>query len=286
MYNSIITGKKMKSFDVKDLSVLALQNVLQNTIAPRPIAFASTISGDGKSNLSPFSFFNIFSANPPILIFSPARSGRDATPKDTLLNMLEVPEVVINMVNFEMAEQISLASVSYPRGISEFEKSGFTKQSSDVVKPFRVKQSPVQFECKVNDIIKLGEDAGAGNLVICEVLKIHIATSVFDEKDEIDPLKLDLIGRMGGSYYVKTLAEALFEIPKPIGKKAMGIDALPDYIKQSQYLTGSELARLAGVDVLPEKQLPTHYLPQEKDFLQAKNCIAGGKIVEAFAYLY
>lgn len=273
----------MKSFEIKDLKISEIQNLLQNCIAPRPIAFASTIDKEGRPNLSPFSFFNIFSSNPPILIFSPARKGRDGQVKDTFLNVKEVPEVVINMVNTTIIEQVSLSSVEYEKGVNEFEKSGLTMLHSDLVKPFRVKESPVQFECKVNQIIELGQDAGAGNLILCEVLKIHIHDSVFSLDGQIDPIKLNLVGRMGGSYYIKTLPEALFEIPKPISIKAMGIDALPEIIKNSEHFTGNELARLGSIEKLPKG---TGKKPTIEDFQKAKELIKEGMIFEAIALLY
>ena len=191
----------MPSFLTKDLSTVQLQELLQNSIGPRPIAMASTIDADGHPNLSPFSFFNVFSANPPILVFSPARRVRDNTTKHSLDNVLEWPEVVINVVNYDMIHQVSLSSTEYPKGVNEFIKAGFDMVESDEVRPFRLKQSPAQFECKVVDVVSLGENGGAGNLVICEVLKTHISAHVLDENGRIDPYKMDLVARAGGNFY-------------------------------------------------------------------------------------
>ncbi len=273
----------MKSYSPKGLKTSDLQTILQNTVMPRPIAFASTIDKEGNPNLSPFSFFNAFSSNPPILIFSPARKGTDGSLKDTYFNAKETKEVVINMVSNSMVEQMSLASTAYVKGVNEFEKAGFTMLPSEEVKAYRVAESPVQFECKIIEIKELGNNPGAGNLVICEVLKIHILNEAYDEKGNIDPFLLDLVGRMGGPYYIKTTQEGLFKIPKPIGSIAMGIDALPEYIRISPYLTGTELARLAGLEKLPD---PTGIQPTKENFIHAKSLIADGKIVEAFTFLY
>jgi len=276
----------IQSIDPKNLSVNDLQTILQNSIAPRPIAFASTIDNDGNPNLSPFSFFNIFSSNPPVLIFSPARKGEQGELKDTYLNVKEIPEVVINMVNFEMVEQMSLASVAYVRGIDEFKKSGFTPLASELVRPFRVKESPVQFECDVQQIIELGSEAGAGNLIICLIKRIHLNSAILDVNGNIDPLKTDLVGRMGGSYYIRTIKKALFQIPKPIASIAMGIDVIPDHIKNSKYLTGNELARLGGLEKMPIANLEKGQIPTKIDFKKAKILIKEGKIIEAFGHLY
>ena len=273
----------IQSFDPTQLSVGDLQTLLQNAVAPRPIAFASTIDKEGNPNLSPFSFFNVVSSNPPILLFSPARKGENGGLKDTYYNLKEVPEVVINVVHYQMVEQMSLSSVSYAKGVNEFEKAGLTPIPSEVVKPFRVKESPVQFECEVQQIIELGEEAGAGNLILCLVKRIHVQTSILDAKGQIDPFLIDLVGRMGGPYYVRTIKEALFEIPKPLGVMAMGIDQLPEHIKHSPYLTGNELARLGGVEALPT---PTGKEPKAIDFEEAKKCIEAGNILEAFRYIY
>ena len=273
----------MKSYTPKELKTSDLQTILQNTVMPRPIAFTSTIDKDGKPNLSPFSFFNVFSSNPPILIFSPARKGTDGSLKDTFFNAKETKEVVVNMVSKTMVEQMSLSSTAYAKSVNEFKKAGFTMLASDEVKAYRVAESPVQFECKVIDIQELGTNPGAGNLIICEVLKIHISEKAYNEKDNIDPILLDLVGRMGGPYYIQTTKKALFKIPKPVSRLAMGIDALPEHIRTSAYLTGAELARLAGMEKLPE---PTGIQPVKENFIQAKKLIAAGKIIEAFKLLF
>lgn len=240
----------MVSFEPKDLSTAKLHGYLQSAVAPRPIAFASTVSTDGKPNLSPFSFFNVFSANPPILIFSPARRVRDNTVKHTLINAEATKEVVINVVNHDIVQQVSLSSTEYAEGVNEFLKSGLTAIKSDIVKPFRVAESPVQFECKVNEIISLGENGGAGNLVICEVVKIHISEKVLDENGQIDQHKIDLVSRLGGNWYSRA-NEGLFEVPKPLTTLGIGVDAIPDFIKQSPVFNGNDLGILGNVEALP-----------------------------------
>jgi len=208
-------NKEYLHFDPKDLSIPKLQGLVQGAVAPRPIAFASTIDLQGRPNLSPFSFFNVFGMNPPLLIFSPSRRGRENTVKDTYLNVKEVSEVVINVVSYSMAQKVSNASANFPRGVNEFEKAGFGMLPSDLVKPFRVKESPVQFECKVLQVIETGNQGSAGNLVLCEIIRMHIDPSIMDEQGRIDPHKIDLVGRMGRDYYVRASGEALFEVPKP-----------------------------------------------------------------------
>lgn len=272
-----------KTFTPKNIITPELQVLLQNTVMPRPIAFASTIDKEGNANLSPFSFFNVFSSRPPILIFSPARKGLDGGLKDTCYNVKETLEVVVNLVNKAIVEQMSLSSVAYDKGINEFEKSGLTMLASETVRPFRVAESPVQFECKVKDVLEMGDTPGAGNLVICEVTKIHIADHAFDANGSIDPHLLDLVGRMGGPYYIQTTKEGLFRIPKPVSRLAMGIDALPEHIRTSEFLSGSDLARLAGLEELPSS---TGKKPTKSDFKKAKQLIQEGKIVEAFEMLY
>ena len=202
-------------FDPGTTSVPKFHHLMVGAIAPRPIAFASTIDLEGRPNLSPFSFFNAFGANPPILVFSPSRRGRDNTTKHTYENVKEVPEVVINVVNYAMVQQVSDSSADFPRGVNEFSMVGFTMEPSELVRPFRVKESPVQFECRVLQVIEMGNGAAAGNLVVCEILRIHIRQEVMDEKGRIDPNRLDLVGRLGGDYYVRASGSALFEIPKP-----------------------------------------------------------------------
>ena len=240
----------MISIEPKDISSAKLQGYLQSAVGPRPIAFASTIDKNGMPNLSPFSFFNVFSANPPILIFSPARRVRDNSIKHTLINAEATREVVINVVNFDMVQQTSLSSTEYADGINEFLKAGFSAIPSDLVKPYRVAQSPVQFECKVNEIICLGTQGGAGNLVICEVLKIHINESVLDENGNIDPYKIDLVSRMGGNWYSRA-NQGLFEVAKPLTTLGIGVDQIPDYIKESPVFNGNDLGKLGNIEALP-----------------------------------
>ncbi len=240
----------MISIEPKDISSARLQGYLQSSVGPRPIAFASTIDKNGKPNLSPFSFFNVFSANPPILIFSPARRVRDNSIKHTLINAEATREVVINVVNFEMVQQTSLSSTEYAEGVNEFLKAGFSAIPSDLVKPYRVAQSPVQFECKVNEIISLGTQGGAGNLVICEVVKIHIHESVLDENGNIDPYKIDLVSRMGGNWYSRA-NQGLFEVAKPSTTLGIGVDQIPDFIKKSTVFDGNDLGKLGNIEALP-----------------------------------
>ena len=249
----------MVSIDPKNLTVQKLHQYLLGAIGPRPIAFASTVDAEGKPNLAPFSFFNVFSANPPILIFSPARSGRTNTTKDTYNNVKIVPEVVINVVNYDIVHQMSLASSPYAPGVNEFEKAGFTALKSDNVKPFRVAESPVQFECKVNEVIELGTEGGAGNLIICEVLKIHIHDEVLDSNGMIDQQKIDLVARMGGDWYSRANAESMFEITKPISTCGIGFDALPLDIKSSKVLSGNNLGHLAGIEKIPDETNVNEY---------------------------
>ena len=242
----------MISFEPKDISVPKLHGYLLSAVAPRPIAFASTIDADGNPNLSPFSFFNVFSAKPPIMIFSPARRVRDNTTKHTLENTEEVKEVVINVVNYDIVHQMSLSSTEYADGVNEFEKTGLTMLRSDLVKPFRVAESPVQFECKVNDIVKLGTEGGAGNLIICEVVKMHISSEILNEDQSINQEQLDLVARAGGSYYSRA-NKGFFEIPKPLSTLGIGVDAMPEHVKNSMILTGNDLGMLGNVESLPSQ---------------------------------
>ncbi len=243
----------MLSIDPKELPVAQLHGYLLGAIGPRPIAFASTIDLEGNSNLAPFSFFNVFSANPPILIFSPARSGRTNTVKDTLNNVLAIKEVVINVVNFETVHQMSLASSPYLPNEDEFIKAGFTKLASETIRPFRVAESPVQFECVVNDVIALGDGGGAGNLVICEVKRIHIQKAVLDADGKIDQHKIDLVSRMGGNWYCRADHNSMFEIIKPITTCGIGFDAIPKDILSSQILSKNDLGQLGGIEELPNE---------------------------------
>ena len=243
----------MLTFNPQEISVQRLHQLLLGSIGPRPIAFASTMNAAGQANLAPFSFFNVFSANPPILIFSPARSGRTNETKDTYKNVKELPEVVINVVNFDMVHQMSLASSPYSPEISEFEKSGLTPLPSETIKPFRVAEAPVQFECRVNEVKELGHEGGAGNLIICEVLRMHVREDLIDEKGLIDQHKIDLVSRMGGDWYCRANGQSMFEIKKPITTCGIGFDALPDDIKNSRILSGNDLGQLAGIEELPNE---------------------------------
>lgn len=243
----------MVSFDPKDLSTGKLHGYLLSAVAPRPIAFASTMDADGNPNLSPFSFFNVFSANPPVLIFSPARRVRNNSVKHTLENVEATMEVVINVVNYDLVHQASLSSTEYEKGINEFEKAGLTMLDSDIVKPFRVAESPIQFECKVNEIIKLGNEGGAGNLIICEVVKFHISNEILDDNEMIDQEKLDLVARAGGDYYSRA-KNGFFKVPKPLRTIGIGIDAMPEAIKNSMIFTGNDLGMLGNIEKLPTEE--------------------------------
>ena len=291
----------MLSLDPKELPQPKLHQYLLGAIGPRPIAFASTLDEQGRSNLAPYSFFNVFSSNPPILIFSPARRGRDNTTKHTLENALINRECVINIVNYPMVEQMSLASTEYPEGVSEFEKAGLTPIASEVVKPFRVKESPVQFECKINDVVALGNQGGAGNLVICEVVRIHISEDILDEDGRISPIKIDQVARMGGHFYTRA-NQGLFQLPQPMTQVGIGFDQLPSDVRTSNVLTGNELAQLAGVESLPnETEVNEYKLTELADLFvelegqaallelqlheRAKLLIAEKKIMEAWMTL-
>ena len=267
----------MVTIDPKDIEVPKLHRYLLGAVGPRPIAFASTIDENKVPNLAPFSFFNAFSANPPILVFSPARSGRTNTTKDTYNNVKKLPEVVINVVNYELVHQMSLASSPYPSDTDEFIKSGLTPIESEMVQPFRIKESPVQFECKVNEVIELGNQGGAGNLIICEVLKIHIDESVLDEKGMIDQHKIDLVSRMGGNWYCRADENSMFEIPKPITTCGIGYDELPQDILSSEVLSANNLGQLAGIEKFPDEtdvneykllELSELFLSLEEDAVQ------------------
>jgi len=241
----------MISHLLADLSTTQTQMILQNAIAPRPIAFVSTIDEAGNINLSPFSFFNMFSANPPIVIFSPAKRVRDNTSKHTLENVLAIKECVINMVNYDMVQQMSLASTDYPKGVNEFTKAGFTALASDLVKPPRVKESPVQMECKVREVIALGDAPGAGNLVIAEILKIHIAENILDAEGKIDPIKMEQVARLGGDWYSKITPDSLFKVAKPLTTMGVGVDAIPEIFRNANFLTGNQLGKLGNVEQVP-----------------------------------
>ena len=237
--------------DLKDLKTAERQYYLQHVIAPRPICFASTIDKAGNVNLSPFSFFNLFSSNPPIVIFSPARRVRDNTTKHTLQNVLEVPEVVINIVTYDMVQQASLSSCEYPKGTNEFIKAGFTPEPATLVNPPMVKESKVQLECKVIEVKPLGTEGGAGNLIICEVMRMHIDDSLLDENKKIDQRKINHVARLGGDWNCKVDETNLFHVPKPNTELGIGIDALPESVRTSKILTGNNLGQLANVNEMP-----------------------------------
>jgi flavin reductase (DIM6/NTAB) family NADH-FMN oxidoreductase RutF len=238
-------------FDLGELKPSEKQYYLQHVVAPRPICFASTVDASGRVNLSPFSFFNLFSTQPPIVIFSPSRRLRNNTVKHTLENVLEVPEVVINIVTYDMVQQTSLASCEFPKGVDEFTKAGFTKEAATLVRPPMVKESKVKMECRVQEVKSLGQEGGAGQLVICEVLKLHLDDSLLTEDKKFDQTKLELVARLGGDWYCRVSKENLFTVPKPNVQIGIGIDALPESIRNSAILTGNQLGQLANVHELP-----------------------------------
>ncbi len=256
----------MLTINPKEVSTGKLHQYLLGAVAPRPIAFASTIDKDGNPNLSPFSFFNVFGANPPIMIFSPARSVRNNTTKHTLDNAEETREVVINVVNYAIVQQMSLSSTMYPKGVNEFVKAGLTMLPSEEVKPFRVAESPVQFECKVNDIIYTGNEGGAGNLIVCEVVKVHIKEEVLNEEGLIDQYKIDLVSRAGGSFYSRA-RDGFFEIPKPLSTLGLGVDQIPNTIRNSTVLTGNNLGVLANVEALPNAEVVDNFAQEHPEYV-------------------
>lgn len=272
---------KMKTISPSDLNNFELQTLLQTAIAPRPIALASTVDKDGNVNLSPFSFFNMFSSNPPIVIFSPARRVRDNTTKHTLENVLEVPEVVIGIVNYKIVQQISLASTEYGKEVNEFVKAGLTMKDADLVKPKLIEECPVNLECKVLEIKHLGTQGGAGNLVICEVIKIHVQEEYLNEEGNLDQKKLDLVARLGGSWYSRNNESNLFEVPKPLVTKGIGFDRLPDEIKLSTIFTGNDLGMLANNEDLPEGD----FTSDEEIHREAQKLLHQHKIAETWKIL-
>ena len=277
----------IKTIDVKSGETAGLYQYLSAAVTPRPIAFVSTIDVEGNKNLSPFSFFNVFSVNPPILVFSPVRRVRNNTSKHTLDNVHEVKECVISLVTEEIAQQVSLASCDFDAETNEFEKAGFTEVRSDLVTPSRIKESPINFECKVNEVITLGEEGGAGSLVLCQILKMHIDTEVLDENNAINPFKLNIVSRLGANWYGKTTKESLYEIVKPISRMGMGIDKLPEEIRTSEILTGNELAILASAENIPTKKefsLAEEKSTAEKHIL-AKELLSQGKAEDAWQLL-
>ncbi len=274
------------TIDPKEISAPKLQGYLQGAIAPRPIAFASTVDKNGFVNLSPFSFFNMFSTKPPVIVFSPARRVRDNTTKHTLENVLEVPEVVVNIVNYAMVEQSSLTSCEYPKGTNEFVKAGLTELPSERVKPPRVAESPASFECKVNQVISLGDEGGAGNLIVCEILLAHFKKEILDELGHVDPQKLDAVARMGGDYYCRAHGENIFAVPKPNLKLGIGFDQLPEGIRNSKILSGNDLGRLANIEKIPEiDHQKNGSIDIDAQHRLAKKLLAEGKVEEAWKVL-
>lgn len=287
----------MISIDPKSIDTVKLQGYLQSAVGPRPIAFASTIGVNGVPNLSPFSFFNVFSANPPVLVFSPSRRVRDNTIKHTLMNVEATREVVINVVNYDMVHQTSLASTEYAEDVNEFLKAGFTPVPSVVVKPFRVKESPVQFECKVTQIIPLGTEGGAGNLILCEVVHIHIDEAILNKNGTIDQHKIDLVSRLGGNWYSRS-NQGLFEVPKPLTTLGIGVDAIPDFVKKSTVFDGNDLGRLGNIETLPTTEEVSIFVKQnfaikavlssddlEKQHLEAKKYLLNNDVFSAWKVL-
>jgi flavin reductase (DIM6/NTAB) family NADH-FMN oxidoreductase RutF len=261
----------MLSIKITDLSPLEIQSYLNHAVAPRPICLASTIDKEGNVNLSPFSFFNIFSINPPICVFSPSRRVRDNTTKHTLENIFEVPECVINIVNYDMVQQVSLSSVEYGKGVNEFIKSGLTELASAIVKPPRVAEAPVQLECVINEIISLGKTPGAGNLVLAEIKMIHINEAILGTDGKIDQAKIDLVARLGGDWYCRVTEDNLFKVAKPNIKIGIGVDALPYAIRNSRVLTGNNLGQLGNLEQIPNDEAIEAYMqtPDIKELLDA-----------------
>ena len=282
------------TIDPKEIPLTKLVGYLQGAISPRPIAFVSSVDKSGNVNLSPFSFFNLFSMHPPILIFSPSRRVRDNTTKHTLENVTEVPEVTINMVSYTMVEQASLASCEFPKGVNEFVKAGFTEVVSAKVKPPRVGESLASFECKVNQVIPLGAEGGAGNLVVCEILLAHFKDEIFDADGRINPWKMDAVARMGNDYYCRVAGENIFEVPKPNVKIGIGIDQLPAKIKNSNVLTANDLGRLANIEKIPSQEQVEQFKNENPSLLEigqrqrhefAKQELAKGEVEKAWMIL-
>lgn len=271
----------MKTISPQDLNNVQLQTLLQTAIAPRPIALASTIDKDGNVNLSPFSFFNMFSTNPPVVIFSPSRRVRDNTTKHTLENVNQVAEVVIGIVNYSIVQQISLASTEYEKGVNEFVKAGLTMKEADLVKPKLIEECPVNLECKVLEIKSLGTEGGAGNLIICEIIKIHLREEYLNEEGNLDQKKLDLVARLGANWYSRNNENNLFEVPKPLVTKGIGFDQLPEAIKYSKIFTGNDLGMLANVEQLPEGS----FSADENTHSKAQKFLSENNIEEAWKVL-
>lgn len=271
----------MLTINPKEISIPKMQGYLQGAVTPRPIAFASTIDKQGNVNLSPFSFFNCFGSNPPLLVFSPARKGRDNTTKHTFDNVNEVAEVVIHIVKYDMVQQMSLSSTEFDKGVNEFKKVGFTEAPSVMVKPPRVAEAPVAMECKVLQIIPTGKEGGAGNLVICEVIYMHIDENILDDEGRIDPFKLDAVARLGGDWYCRVQGDSIFKVPKPLDKIGVGVDQLPDHIRLSKILTGNDLGLLANVERIPEIISMNHF------DAEVKRTIANGEVARhQLAHVY
>ena len=275
----------IKTIDVKSGETDGLYQYLSAAVTPRPIAFVSTIDANGNKNLSPFSFFNVFSINPPILIFSPVRRVRNNTSKHTLDNVHQIKECVISLVTEEIGQQVSLSSCEFDAKTNEFEKAGFTEVKSDLITPSRIKESPINFECKVTDIITLGDEGGAGSLVLCEVLKMHIEEDILDDNNAIDPLKLNIVSRLGSDWYGKTTKESLYKITKPISRLGMGIDKLPEEIRNSEILTGNELAILASAESIPAKTVSENSFTVSEKHEKAKQLLLEGNSEEAWQIL-
>ncbi len=271
----------MISFDLKSIKPAVLQAILQTAVAPRPIALASTIDSKGNPNLSPYSFFNIFSTVPPILIFSPSRRVRDNSIKHTLENIEEIPEVVIGNVSYSIVQQTSLSSTEYEKGVNEFTKAGFTMKDANLIRPKLIMECPVNFECKVLEVKKLGDNGGAGNLVICEILTIHIQEAYLDDTGMPDLYSMNLVGRLGGNLYSTNDERNLFEVPKPLVTKGIGIDSLPENIKKSKILSGNDLALLANIETLH----PGNFSSDEKVHLKAKGLLENSEVQAAWEVL-
>lgn len=278
----------MITFTPSELPIPKIHQLLLGSIGPRPICFASTIDKQGNRNLAPFSFFNVFSANPPILVFSPARSGRTGETKHTHDNVKEVAEVVINVVTYDMVQQMSLASSPYPKGVDEFIKTGFTPLESELVKPFRVKESPVQLECTVENVIELGQSGGAGNLIICKVVKIHIDENMMNEAGQIDQTKIDLVARMGGDWYCRANGDAIFELQKPLTTCGIGVDILPENVRLNDVFTGNDLGILGNIESIPslDEQNAASLKYGQVDLHKAQKMIRNGEATVALAWLW
>lgn len=277
----------MLKIDPQQIPTADLHQYLLGAVAPRPIAFVSTLSADGTPNLAPYSFFNAYSSCPPIVVFSSNRRVRDNTTKDTLANIAATGEVVINVVNHAIVYQMALASIEYPPSVSEFDKAGLTPLASERVRPYRVKESPVQMECAVRQVLPLGDKGGAGNLIICEIVCMHINPDILDTQGKIDPYKIDLMARMGGPYYCRVVPESVMDIRQPVERRGIGMDGLPEAIRHSDILTGNDLARLATVVALPQAaaDLPTDLSDTTNRHYQAQQLIRAGNIEGAWQVL-